>query len=165
MNVQKKWYVVQTKPSQEKKVTFYLTQKGINTYFPKTQTYIYKGLKGYKNTKPLFPGYIFAQCERKEVYHVCWTRGIKKVLWKNTQPQPISEELIYSIKSVASKDGLIRRERFKKNDLVTIKTDPFKDILVIFDHWESDKERVCLLLNLINAQIRVSLPASLLAMA
>jgi len=44
---------------------------------------------------------------------------------------------------------------------VRIKSGPFKDILAIFDHWVSDKERVCLLLNLINAQIRVIVPTSL----
>ena len=161
MDIGKNWYVVETKPNQEEKVIFYLAQKEINTYFPKTQTYIYKGLKVYKKAKPLFPGYIFAQCERREIYHVCWTRGVKKVLWKNTQPQPISSKLISSIKSLASKDGLIRKERFKKNDLVMIKSGPFKDILAIFDHWASDKERVCLLLNLINAQIRVTVPTPL----
>lgn len=159
------WYVVQTKPNQEERVIFYLRRKRINTYFPKTQVYIYKWLKRCKKTKALFPGYIFAQCERKEVYHLCWTKGVRKVLWENTKPHPISKELIYSIKSLASKDGLIRKETFKKNDLVRIKSGPFKEILAIFEHWESDRERVCLLLNLINAQVRVSLPASVVVMA
>ena len=161
MGIQKNWYVVQTKSNQEEKVIFYLTQKGISTYSPKIKGYIYKGLKRFEKIKPLFPGYIFAQCERKEVYHLCWTRGVKKVLWKNTQPQPISSELIYSIKHLESKDGLIRKEKFKKNDLLMIKSGPFKDILAIFDHWASDKQRVCLLLNLINAQIRVTVPTPL----
>jgi transcriptional antiterminator RfaH len=164
MNIQN-WYIVQTKPSQEEKVIFYLTQKGISTYFPKVKAYIYKGLKRFEKIKPLFPGYVFAKCKKREVYHICWTRGVNKVLWKNTRPKAISSELIYSIKSLASKDGLIRKENFKKDDLVIIKSGPFKDILAIFDHWECDKQRVCLLLNLINAQIRVTLPAPLIAIA
>ncbi len=159
------WYVVQTKPNQEEKVIFYLSQKGITTYFPKTEICIYKGLKGYKKIKPLFPSYIFARCERKEIYYICWIRGVKKVLWENTKPEPISDELIYSIKHLETKDGLIRKEKFKKNDLVRIRSGPFKDILAVFDYWASDKERVCLLLNLINAQIRVALPASVVEMA
>lgn len=157
----KNWYVIQTKPNQEEKVIFYLAQKGIRTYFPKIKMCIYKGLKKYERIKGLFPGYIFAQCEKKEVYYICWTRGVKKVLWENTHPQPISSELIESIKSLASKNGLIRPHKFKKKELVRIKSGPFKDILAIFDHWVSDKERVCLLLNLINAQIRVIVPTSL----
>ena len=159
------WYAVQTKPCQVEKVIFYLTQKGITTYFPKTQACIYKGLKEYKKTKSLFPNYIFAQCEREKVYQVCWTRGVKKVLWENTQPQPVPDALIDSIKSLANRDGLIRPKRFKKNEAVTIKSGPFKDIQALFDHWESDKERVCLLLNLIHAQIKVSMAASLVKVA
>jgi transcriptional antiterminator RfaH len=165
MKGQKNWYVVQTKPRQEEKVLFFLNQKGINTYFPKIQTHIYKGLKKHKKIKPLFPNYLFANCERKKINQVCWTRGVKKVLWKNTQPQPIADELIYSIKSLAGKDGLIRQKRYKKNDLVTIKSGPFKGIQALFDHWESDGERICLLLNLINAQIRVAVPASVVEVA
>ena len=155
------WYAVQTKPGQEEKVVFHLTQKGITTYFPKTQVYIYRGLRKYKRIKSLFPNYIFAWCERKRVYQLCWTRGVKKVLWKNTQPHPVSDELINSIRSLAGKDGLIRPKQFKTNDTVRIKSGPFKNISALFNHWESDKERVCLLLNAMNAQIKVSVPASL----
>jgi len=42
---------------------------------------------------------------------------------------------------------------------------PFKDIEALFNHWDSDKERVCLLLNLLNAQIRVMVPAAVVAAA
>ena len=164
VNIQN-WYVVQTKPFQEEKVIFYLHQKGINIYSPKTQTYIYKNFKRYKRIKLLFPGYIFVKCEREKVYQVCWTRGVKKVLWENTKPQAVSEELIYSIKSLESKDGLIKPQNFKKNELVRIKSGPFKDILALFDHWESDKERACLLLSLINGQVKITLPASLVETA
>ena len=87
------------------------------------------------------------------------------MLWKNTQPQPVSDNLIYSIKSLASKDGLIKLKKYKKNDAVKIKSGPFKDIFALFDHWESGKERVCLLLNLINGRMRVSVPASLVETA
>jgi len=90
---------------------------------------------------------------------------VRKVLWENMKPEPVSDELIFSIKSLASKDGLVRPKKFKKDDLVVIKTGPFKDLLAVFDHWESDKERVCLLLKLINMQLKVSLPASLVETA
>jgi len=159
------WYVVQTKPGQEKKVIFYLTQKGITTYAPETETYAYKGLKKHKKIKPLFPSYIFARCESKKVYTVCWTEGVKKVLWKNTQPHPVSDELVHALRSLARKNGIIRPQKFKKHNLVTIKSGPFKNTQALFDHWDSDEERVCLLLNLIHAQMRVSVPASLVEIA
>ncbi|MDY6863214.1 MAG: transcription termination/antitermination NusG family protein [Thermodesulfobacteriota bacterium] len=164
-NPDKRWYVVETKPAQEEKALLYINKYEINTYFPKTETYHYKGFKRYRKIKPLFPRYIFAQCARRDVYYICWAKGVKKVLWENRMPESIPDELVYSIKALASMDGLIRRANFKKNDLVRVKSGPFKDILAIFDHWISDSERVCILLKLINAQIRVTLPAQVIEMA
>ena len=166
MPLQKNWFVVQTKPCEERKVSFYLIQKRIETYLPKTEIHIYKGLRRAKKIKPLFPSYIFVRCEREKVYSVCWTKGVKKVLWNNTDPQPIPDDLIHSIKSLANKDGLIKQpKRYKPNDLVKITSGPFKDNFARFDHWESGKERVCLLLNTISAQIKVSMPAALMEVA
>jgi Transcription antiterminator len=166
--MKKSWFVVHTKPSQEETVALHLKRKGIETYAPKLETYTYNGLKKIKKTKSLFPNYLFARCERKNVPQVCWTRGVKKVLWENNAPQPIADELILSLKSLTDNDGLIRPVRwrtYQKHDLVLITSGPFKDLYALFDHWESDKERVCLLLNLLNAQIRVTVPAALVAVA
>jgi len=166
--MKKSWFVVNTKPSQEETVAMHLKHKGIETYLPKLETYTYNGLKKIKKTKSLFPNYLFARCERKNVTQICWTRGVKKVLWENNAPQPIADELIFSIKSLTDKNGLIRPVRwrtYQKHDLVLITSRPFKDLYALFDHWESDKERVCLLLNLLNAQIRVTVPAALVAVA
>ncbi len=166
--MKKSWFVVNTKPLQEETVAMHLKHKGIETYAPEIETYTYNGLKKIKKTKSLFPNYLFAGCERKNVPQVCWTRGVKKVLWENNAPQPIADELILSLKSLTDNDGLIRPARwgtYQKHDLVLITSGPFKDLYALFDHWESDKERVCLLLNLLNAQIRVTVPAALLAVA
>ena len=162
LETDKRWYVVETKPTQEEKAVFYISKNKINTYFPRTEIYFYRGFKKYRKIKPLFPRYIFAQCTKREVYYVCWTKGVKKVLWENKTPEPIPDDLVYSIKALASSDGLIRKTNFKKNDLVRIKSGPFKDLLAIFDHWISDKERVSILLKLINAQIRVTLPSQVI---
>ena len=120
------WYVTQTKPCQENKAAFNLRQKDIAVYLPMTQVYVYKNLKKYKKTKPLFPGYIFARVEKNRVHQLCWTSGVKKVLWENTNPKPISDDLIHSLKSLAAKDGLITPRCFKPNDVVRIKSTPLK---------------------------------------
>jgi transcriptional antiterminator RfaH len=160
------WYVVHTKPSQEERVAFHLSQKGIATYSPRTQGYVYKGLKKFGRVKPLFPNYLFAWCEKANVAQLCWTTGVKKVLWENSAPQPVPESLVAAIKTFEQEDGLIRRPAsYNSNDLVMIKAGPFKDLYALFDHWESDTERVCVLLRLLNAQIKVSVPAALVGAA
>ncbi|WAC06795.1 MAG: hypothetical protein OS130_11110 [Thermodesulfobacteriota bacterium] len=166
--MKKSWFVVYTKPGQEKAVALHLKRKGIETYVPEIETHIYNGLKKIKKTKSLFPNYLFAWCERKNVTQIFWTSGVKKVLWENNAPQPIADELILSIRSLTDNDGLIRPARwgtYQKHDPVSITSGPFKDRYALFDHWESDKGRVCLLLNLLNAQIRVTVPAALIRAA
>ena len=168
MKPQNFWFVVHTKPGQEENVAMHLKRKGIETYLPKIETCAYNGLKKIKKTKSLFPNYLFAGCERKNITQVCWTRGVKKVLWENNAPQPIADELIFSLQSLTGDDGLIRPagwNTYRKHDLVLITSGPFKDLYALFDHWGSDKERVCLLLKLLNAQIRVTVPAALVAIA
>ena len=149
-------------------MAIHLKRKGIGTYLPKIEACAYRGLRKIQKTKSLFPNYLFAECERKNITQVCWTRGVKKVLWENNAPQPINDALIFSLKSLTSDDGLIRPaqwDTYQKHDLVLITSGPFKDLYALFDHWESDKERVCLLLKLLNAQIRVTVPAALVAIA
>jgi transcriptional antiterminator RfaH len=168
MELQKFWFVVHTKPRQEEAVAFYLKQKELEIYLPRMETYTYRGLKRFTVIKPLFPNYLFIRCERKKLPLAYWTRGVKKVLWENQSPQPVAEELIFSIKSLASEDGIIRRPlspHYRKNDQVLITAGPFKGITALFDHWEQDQKRVSLLLNLLNAQVRVTLPAALIAAA
>lgn len=159
-------YVINTKPGQEERVAFHLGQKGIATYFPRTEGYVYRGLKKVRRTKALFPNYLFAWCEKSAVAQLCWTTGVKRVLWENSAPRPVPESLVAAIRSLEQEDGLVRPPKhYRVNDLVMIKAGPFKDLCGLFDHWESDSARVCVLLRLVNAQIRVSVPAALVGAA
>ncbi len=158
-----KWYIVQTKPWQEKKAISFLKQKSIHTYRPVMEIHTYKGFKIIKKQKSLFPNYIFVKCKPDNIYDVCWTWGVKKVLWRNDFPVAISEELVKAIKLLEDKDKIIRKHKIyelKENDNVRIKTGPFKDLLAIVDHWDSDKERVSLLINLASTTARINVPIS-----
>lgn len=160
-----KWYIVQTKPWQEEKALFFLDQKGIYTYRPKMETYVYRGLRAIRREKSLFPNYIFARCEPNDVHLICWTWGVKKVLWRNDLPVPISDDLVNSIRLLEDRDGIIRKKSvqdLKKNDIVKIKSGPFRDLLGIFDHWDSDRDRVCILINLVNTVAKVHVPIAVI---
>ena len=163
MNI--KWYIVQTKPWQEEKALFFLEKKGIHTYRPRMETYSYRGIRAIKREKSLFPNYIFIRCREDYIADACWTWGVKKVLWRNDLPVAISEELVNSVMILEDKDGVIRKtklQELKKNDVVKIRSGPFRDLLAIFDHWDSDMERVCLLVDMINTVARIHVPVSVI---
>jgi len=162
----KQWYVIQTKPREEDKAAFFLTQKGIEVYLPKIEVAIFHGGRSMYVLKPLFPRYLFARfIAQTEIDRVRWTKGVTKVLWESIKPTPISEAIIEAIKTLECADGIIRRRKFKKNDKIKIVRGPLKDIEGIFEQWTSDKGRVRVLLNLISYQARVELHHSLIEKA
>ncbi len=60
------WLVVYTKPRREKKLAEYSFRKEIHYYLPlKDSLRIYRNRK-ILFTKPLFPGYLFVNCNREE---------------------------------------------------------------------------------------------------
>jgi transcription elongation factor/antiterminator RfaH len=168
----KKWYVIQTKPREEDRAIFFLRQVGIEIYFPKMEvctmtclraTHRQAGTKAIMARKPLFPNYVFACFDvEKDLFNVSWTKGVQKVLPESPTPVPLDDAVIESIKSLANKDGTVRKRSLKKHDRVRIIRGPMKDIVGIFENWVSDEGRVRILLDLFNYQARLELHHSLI---
>ncbi|MFZ5994930.1 MAG: transcription termination/antitermination protein NusG [Thermodesulfobacteriota bacterium] len=159
----KAWYVIQTKPREEKRATFFLHDKGIEVYSPKMEICGMPGTKVTLIRKPLFPNYIFAHFDPpKDLFEVSWTKGVQKVLPESVRPIPLDEAVIESIKKMADKDGLVRKRNLKKNDRIRVSRGPMKDIMGIFENWSSDTGRVRVLLNMLNYQARLELHHSLI---
>ena len=159
------WYIVQTKPWQERKAEYFLRQKNIDVYRPKMEVSVYKGIKVLKKEKTLFPNYLFVRCKKEGLWDVFWTWGVKKVLWKNDLPTPISDELVESIRALEDEDGMIRKSKvyeFRKGECIRISSGPLKDVIAIFDYWDSDRKRACLLIDLANTYAKLHISADLL---
>ena len=161
----KAWYVIQTKPKKEDEAASYLSVKGLEVYNPLLETYSPQNGRLIHGCKPLFPGYIFGNCDYLSDYTLIkWGRGVKKIVGFSTgQPAAISEEVIAEIKSRGGSAGIVRIDRkFKPNDQVRVKSGPFKDLSGIFEGWVPEKERVRILLNLIGFQPQVELHFSMI---
>lgn len=158
------WYVIQTKPKKEEEATGYLSTRGIETFNPLIETFTLRKGRVGKELKPLFPNYIFVKFDLEENYSlVRWARGVKKVLGFGGYPSPISEEVVNTIMDRLDEQGIVRIGRhFKENDVIRIRSGPFKDLIGIFERWVSDKERVRVLLNLIGYQPEVELHVSMI---
>ena len=155
------WYVVQTKPREEEKASFYLEKENVEVYQPKMEVYTWRHRT--LSQKPLFPGYLFVKFDLDtHIGRVRWTRGVRKILMQSDNPTPLSEEIIDSIKGLAQRDGIIRKQIFQQKEKVRIKTGPFKGLEGIFENWISDKGRVQVLLNMVSYQHKVSLHHTLL---
>ena len=159
----KNWYVVYTKPREEERALFFLKDMDIDTYLPKMEVCLIRGGKKVFIEKPLFPGYIFVYFNvQKDLCKVKWTKGVNKILPESINPIPLEDSVVESLKSLASKDNIIRKRNLKRNNRIRILRGPMKGLLGIFENWVSDQGRVKILLDLMNYQARVELHHSLI---
>ncbi len=146
-----RWYLVKTKPREERKVLSYLDLAHYTYLFPTYWKTIMFGRKREK--KPLFPGYVFAYLRLKDDYHtIRYTRGVSGFVKFGGFPVSVREEIIEALKARTREDGTVRMisKPLKKGDRVKISEGPFAGFEAVFVESLNDGERVALLLEGLN---------------
>ena len=145
------WHVVHTKPRQEAIAEVFLSQSGIETFYPK----IAPG-------KPLFTGYIFTKFDEETQQRlVKYSKGVSSIVSFGDKPALVDESLIEAMKA-RIKDGFVHLDppSFKKGEKVEIKEGPLEGVSGIFDSRVKDSDRVVILLNAIASQSRMVIQAA-----
>ncbi len=157
------WYLIRCKPRKEAVAISYLTDKNVEIYFPMMERLMMRKGAFTKLLKPLFPSYMFGKFDVNEKYSlVQWGHGVKEIVSFGHYPLPVPCHIIETIKTRAEGGNIIKKaRRFKKGDQVEITAGPFRSLTGIFDHWISDTERICILLNCIRYGARVDVHYSL----
>jgi transcriptional antiterminator RfaH len=153
------WYVIRTKPRQERRAEFHLRQFGIQTFLP-----LLKQRKAIRRISqmviaPLFPGYFFAQFDIQKHYRiVSYARGVHKIVEFGLKPAEVNESMIETIKANLE-DGYVtlKPERFRKGQIVYINGGPLTGLEAVFVQEMPAQKRVLLLLNTIGFQARLAL--------
>ena len=151
------WYVVHTKPCNEYRVENNLTGQGIETLLPLLEVFQDSHGRIVQKIKPLFPNYLFARLDIDlHYYKVKWTRGVSKILGVGSEPIPISERVVQTIKERMGDNNLVKLEDgLERGNLVQFTSGPFKDLMGVFDRRMSDGKRVRVLLGLIGVDVPV----------
>ena len=151
------WYVVHTKPGNERRVETNLSNQEIEVFLPLLETRQYFYEKMVQKIKPLFPNYLFAMLDIDvHYYKVKWTRGVNKILGVGNEPVPISDKVIQTIKAQRGENNFIKLDDgMEKGNIVQFTSGPFKDLMGVFDKKISDGNRVRVLLSLIGVDVPV----------
>lgn len=147
------WYVIKTKPKQEKTVVNRLSQAGYELFLPE--------IEGVNVRKPLFPSYLFIQANlRAATDHrfVRYTRGVSIVLGDENGPCPIAAEIIETLRD-KTKDGcLIEQELlFKEGENVVVRRGILRDLMGMIECHLPDQKRVQVLFKWWNTSMRAKL--------
>ena len=124
------WYVLYTKPRNEKKVTERLKNKGIEVFCPLKEEVKQWSDRKKKVQEPIFKSYIFVRLKDYQVENVevLMTPGSVRFLWWNGKPGVVRAVEIQAIKDFLNdyKDVDIRVE-FKEGEQIRVTEGPLKD--------------------------------------
>jgi len=152
MNFMKKWYLIKTKPRQEKTAILNLENQKYTTYCP---IFIINNKQVV-----LFPGYIFIHLDKsKEDWSpIRSTKGIVNFVRFGLNFAQVPDNVIEFIKAnqLSNKEKLINFNKFKPGDKVQISDGVFKNCIAIFESFKSD-ERVILLMNILGQQQAINI--------
>ena len=140
----KNWYLIKTKPRQEKKAKQNLQNQGYLVFCPVAKI----------NNKlvVLFPGYLFVQLDKKiqNWSPINSTKGVSHFVkfGLNFAKTPTSVIEFIKANQHVTANNIKKLNQFKSGDKVQISDGPFENYMAIFKCYRSD-ERVIILMNLL----------------
>ncbi|MDP1843095.1 MAG: UpxY family transcription antiterminator [Sediminibacterium sp.] len=129
--LEKKWFVLYTKPRWEKKIDATLIRKGVESWCP-----LQKIERQWTDRKkiiedPLFKSYVFVHIDELEKTNVLMTDGVLNFVYYLGKPAIIKDEEINTIKMyLAEKDArisIISEEGFRSGEKIRVNFGVFMD--------------------------------------
>ena len=140
------WYVIYTKPRNEKKVADRLTQLGITNYCPMVQEIKQWSDRKKKVERPLFSSYVFVCLPEHQRDLVFQVSGVVRYLFWLGKPAIISEQEIASLRSRLSEGyQKVTLEYLARGSEITLDSGYFKGERAVVDEVRGHHVRVCLL--------------------
>lgn len=145
------WYVVLTKPKQEKIAAERLQQQGGDVFLPLFEVERMVKGKRCKRQEPLFPGYLFLQTHADSglLSKVRSTIGARQLLTFGNQPVTVNDLLINDLRQRCGVGDNVAL--YKTGQKVSLKEGPFRNYEAIFQEYDGD-ERAVILLTLLGQQ-------------
>lgn len=160
------WYVLQTKRHRERVAHLHLQAAGIMSYLPRTIEWPRPAVGS--PIGPLFPGYLFAQMGLTSGFlQALWTPGVKAFVSFGDVPATVDAHAIAFLRSREGPDGLIRSRRSEapEGNEVRIVRGPFRGLTAVVEERLPARERVRVLLELLQRRTPVELPEQWIRLA
>jgi transcriptional antiterminator RfaH len=143
------WYLVHTKPSQERQVAVQLYQRGFGVYLP--LIWVSPVNPRASRERPYFPGYVFTRLDLQFVgaHLIRWSPGVRGLVECNGAPLPISDAFVAElqqclnrVRAVGGMDG----DGARCADFLPVNQGPFEGYEGIFNARLHGADRARILL-------------------
>jgi len=159
------WYLVHTKPRQEKCALENLARQGFECYLPTLATEKVR-LGGLTvSEEPLFPRYLFIQLghddSAKSWAPIRSTKGVCRLVSFGAEPARVDASLIDHLKAEAARAQCKPQPLFTPGERVRLTAAPFAGVEGLYQTADG-LQRAMVLIELLSRQVRVPVaPASL----
>ncbi len=155
--------VVQAKRHKERAVQTNLAREGIATYLPLLRQWPRPAVGG--DIGPMFPGYVFCQPVPGQLSAVTTCCGVVRLVNFGDGPARVGAEVVAYLRDRAGADGVIEIDPVVAGRAVTITDGPLRGLAAIVERRLTARQRVLVLLELLQRQTRVELPERWLRLA
>ena len=158
------WYTVHSKPNQELLLWNQLQLHEVESYFPRLRRKPVNPRA--RRWAPYFPGYLFihVDLEHFPLSRIAWLPGMQRLVAFGGKPAWLQDEVLEAIRrqvEVANQVAQNPLADLRRGDVVRIMCGPFAGYEAIFDARINGKERVRVLLKLLQSQqVSLEVPAT-----
>jgi transcription antitermination factor NusG len=148
------WYVVYTKPRNEKKVTERLVGRGYNLYCPLVKTKRQWSDRKKMVKLPMFTSYIFARLSEDQRHEILEDPGILNFVFWQGKPATLRDEEIEAVRHIENNglDVEVKQERLRSGDRMVIEEGPFRGMAGVVD--KANQSRITVYIPSIDCKIQ-----------
>jgi transcriptional antiterminator RfaH len=157
----KTWYLIQCKPKEAFRAEEHLNNQHLECFLPTHSVKRQRGGRARWIMEPLFPHYLFIHLDNESNWGVIRsTRGVSKIVDFNGKPASVADSIVYALRHhCALLNDAEPQPIYKSGESVIITEGCFRELEAIVKTAKGE-DRVILLLNILNRQQEIELPAS-----
>lgn len=159
------WYLVHTKPKQEKCALENLLRQGYQCYLPTLPSEKLRQGVVTLTDQPLFPRYLFIRLDQADSAlswaPICSTKGVSRLVSFGVEPAKVANSLVEALRTQEASAQAEPERLFNPGERVRLTEAPFAGIEGIYQMADGER-RAMVLIELLSKQVRVRMaPANL----
>jgi len=157
----RRWVAVNTHPHREHIALENLTNQGFDAYCPMVERQVRHARRTRDVRRPLFPGYLFARIDLAGRWRpILSTFGVRSLVRFGDQLSFVEDGLIDGLKA-REVDGVIVKpaEPLRPGQQVRVQGGPFDGLVATIIEMD-EKDRLVVLMDLLNQSVKVKVPTN-----
>jgi transcriptional antiterminator RfaH len=157
------WTVVNTQPHRERVALENLARQEFDAYCPQVRRRVSHARRVHDVLKPLFPGYLFVHLTSQTPgwRPIMSTSGVRMLVRFGEQPAFIDDDFIQALKSHEVDGAIVHPAKsYAVGQRVNITNGPFSGLVGTIMEMD-DRDRLVVLMNLLNRPVKVQVAAGM----